>query len=94
MAEQQVDEDVTADDAEVAAGYQAPAQKSVKDIISTDAEDESLRKYKEALLGSAVGGGVVEVCKYQLKYQSVSPTRKLRCCVAQLLHFRATAQFL
>ena len=65
MAEPQVEEDVSADDAEVSAGYQAPAQKSVKDIIETDAEDESLRKYKEALLGSAISGGVVEVCKHQ-----------------------------
>lgn len=64
MAEPNVDEEVTAEDAEVASGYRAPAQKSVKDIITTDAEDESLRKYKEALLGSAVGGDV-EVCKYR-----------------------------
>jgi len=64
MAEPEVEEEVSADDAEVSAGYQAPAQKSVKDIINTDAEDESLRKYKEALLGSAVGGAVVEVCEY------------------------------
>lgn len=61
MAERQGDEDVTVDDADVAAGYTAPAQKSVKDIINTDTEDESLRKYKEALLGSAVSGAVVEV---------------------------------
>ena len=66
MAEPEVEEEVSADDAEVSAGYQAPAQKSVKDIINTDAEDESLRKYKEALLGSAVSGAVVEVCKYCL----------------------------
>lgn len=66
MAERQGDEDVTVDDADVATGYTAPAQKSVKDIINTDTEDESLRKYKEALLGSAVSGAVVEVCKYCL----------------------------
>jgi len=63
MAEPHADEDITADDADVASGYTAPAQKSVQEIISTDAEDESLRKYKEALLGSAISGGVVEVCK-------------------------------
>jgi len=60
MAE--AEDDMLADDAEVSAGYQAPAQKSMKEIISTDAEDESLRKYKEALLGSAIGGAVIEVC--------------------------------
>jgi len=64
MAEPSVDEEVSADDADVSVGYQPPAQKSVKDIINTDTEDESLRKYKEALLGTAVGGAVVEVCMY------------------------------
>jgi len=64
MAEPSVDEEVSADDADVSVAYQPPAQKSVKDIINTDTEDESLRKYKEALLGTAVGGAVVEVCMY------------------------------
>lgn len=34
-------------------GYQPPAQKSVEEILKADAEDESLRKYKETLLGTA-----------------------------------------
>jgi Rho GDP-dissociation inhibitor len=34
-------------------GYQPPAQKTVEEILKADAEDESLRKYKEALLGTA-----------------------------------------
>lgn len=33
--------------------YKAPPEKSLKEIIEADQEDESLRKYKEALLGSA-----------------------------------------
>lgn len=33
-------------------GYKAPAQKSLKEINQLDADDESLIKYKEALLGS------------------------------------------
>jgi Rho GDP-dissociation inhibitor len=33
-------------------GYKPPAQKSLGEILQTDAEDESLRKYKEKLLGS------------------------------------------
>lgn len=33
--------------------YVAPPQKSIEEIMKTDAEDESLRKYKEALLGEA-----------------------------------------
>ncbi|XP_048869955.1 LOW QUALITY PROTEIN: rho GDP-dissociation inhibitor 1-like [Brienomyrus brachyistius] len=33
--------------------YRAPAQKSLQEIQELDKDDESLRKYKEALLGSA-----------------------------------------
>ena len=57
------DDDVIPDDEhDKATGYKPPAQKSVNDIIKADAEDESLRKYKEALLGSALAGAI-EVCK-------------------------------
>ena len=38
--------------------YKPPAPKSLDEIVSADAEDESLRKYKEALLGGA-GVGVI-----------------------------------
>lgn len=34
--------------------YKAPAQKSMQEIQEMDQDDESLRKYKEALLGSGV----------------------------------------
>uniref|UniRef100_A0A3B4EZ97 Rho GDP-dissociation inhibitor 1 n=1 Tax=Pundamilia nyererei TaxID=303518 RepID=A0A3B4EZ97_9CICH len=34
--------------------YKPPAQKSVKEIHELDKDDESLRKYKEALLGSGI----------------------------------------
>ncbi|XP_069023298.1 rho GDP-dissociation inhibitor 1-like isoform X1 [Embiotoca jacksoni] len=37
-----------------AVDYKAPAQKSVKEIHDLDKDDESLRKYKEALLGSGI----------------------------------------
>ena len=53
--------------------YKAPAQKSVKDIIATDADDESLQRYKEQLLKGAGGGEAF--CKYmkfilmKLKYE-------------------------
>ncbi|CAJ1053083.1 rho GDP-dissociation inhibitor 1-like [Xyrichtys novacula] len=33
--------------------YKAPAQKSLKEIHEMDKDDESLRKYKEALLGNS-----------------------------------------
>ena len=34
--------------------YKPPAQKSVKEIHELDKDDESLRKYKEALLGPGI----------------------------------------
>lgn len=33
--------------------YKPPAQKSLQEIQELDKDDESLRKYKEALLGNA-----------------------------------------
>jgi len=43
-----------------AAGYaeDANALKGINDILNADAEDESLRKYKEQLLGAAAQGNV------------------------------------
>ena len=40
--------------------YKAPPQKTIEEILSLDNEDESLRKYKEALLGSQVETIIVE----------------------------------
>lgn len=34
--------------------YKPPPEKSLKEILDTDQNDESLRKYKEALLGNAI----------------------------------------
>ncbi|AWP18713.1 putative rho GDP-dissociation inhibitor 1 [Scophthalmus maximus] len=45
------------DEADAAVNYKPPAQKSLQEIQELDKDDESLRKYKEALLGNA---GVVE----------------------------------
>ena len=39
--------------------YKPPPQKSLDEIINTDKEDESLRKYKEALLGQATKDAVI-----------------------------------
>ena len=44
---------------EISEAYKAPAQKSVSEILAADAEDESLRRYKEALLGGGVAASVV-----------------------------------
>lgn len=39
--------------ADVDSSYQPPPQKTIEEIVAADQEDESLRKYKEALLGAA-----------------------------------------
>lgn len=59
-------------------GYQPPAQKSVEEILKADAEDESLRKYKEALLGTA-DPTLLEVCKLhrEIKFACVDIIIKL-----------------
>jgi len=44
---------------DVDANYKPPPEKSLEEILSTDQEDESLRKYKEALLGDAKAGAVI-----------------------------------
>lgn len=33
--------------------YQPPPEKSIEEMLATDVEDESLRRYKETLLGEA-----------------------------------------
>jgi len=39
--------------------YKAPPEKSLQEIIATDQEDESLKKYKETLLGQATKDVVI-----------------------------------
>lgn len=41
-------------------GYKAPAQKSLDEIKNLDADDESLVKYKQTLLGGAAATGAGE----------------------------------
>jgi len=52
MAEQEQQHE-HGDEVEETPGYLPPAPKSMEEILKSDAEDESLRKYKEALLGTA-----------------------------------------
>ncbi|CAG5114506.1 unnamed protein product [Candidula unifasciata] len=40
-------------------GYKPPAPKALEEIVKQDAEDESLAKYKEALLGGGLSGNVI-----------------------------------
>lgn len=39
--------------------YNPPPKKTIEEIVSLDQEDESLRKYKEALLGNAQSEKVI-----------------------------------
>lgn len=40
--------------------YKAPAKKTLEELISLDQEDESLRKYKQALLGSQANKVIID----------------------------------
>lgn len=42
--------------------YKAPAKRSVEEILATDAEDESLRRYKASLLGAISTNIVIGMC--------------------------------
>lgn len=47
------------DDEETTPGYKPPAEKSLNEIVKADQHDESLKKYKESLLGSAVSSDII-----------------------------------
>lgn len=44
---------------EVENSYKPPPEKSIDEILAADQDDESLKKYKEALLGQAQAGAVI-----------------------------------
>lgn len=44
---------------EVATSYIPPPPKSIGELVAADQEDESLRKYKETLLGNAIAENIV-----------------------------------
>lgn len=44
---------------EVDSTYRPPPEKSLDELINTDKDDESLKKYKEKLLGEATAGKVI-----------------------------------
>lgn len=68
MSEEQPVENVGEGDIDaIESNYKPPPEKTIEEMIAADQEDESLRKYKEALLGEAQVGKVV-IGKYlQLK---------------------------
>lgn len=57
--------------------YKPPAQKSVKEIHDLDKDDESLRKYKEALLGSGISESGKAFCALKLTYKVSSIVKRL-----------------
>ena len=63
MAEQPNEDDLCV---EGTPGYKPPEQKSVQQLLDIDQDDESLRKYKESLLGKP------ETCPCKI-FQSCSP---------------------
>ncbi len=44
---------------ELESSYVPPPQKTIGELLAVDQEDESLRKYKEALLGNAIAEKIV-----------------------------------
>jgi len=60
------------DDEEITPGYIAPAKKSVEEIAELDKDDEALVKYKQALLGDAVGqtGAPLKVAVLKMTFMS------------------------
>ena len=62
MAEEEVQPHISdSEEAEDSATYKPPPVKSMTDMVQQDADDESLRKYKETLLGSSSTGTAVIV---------------------------------
>ena len=49
------------DEPEETPGYKAPAQKTLDEIQQLDADDESLVRYKQMLLGGATAGKNVQL---------------------------------
>jgi len=49
----------TPDTEEVESTYRPPPEKTIDEILKADEEDESLRKYKETLLGQAKDGKII-----------------------------------
>ncbi|KAH8306989.1 hypothetical protein KR044_002460 [Drosophila immigrans] len=56
--------------------YQAPPEKTIEEIMAADQEDESLRRYKEALLGAAQAETIV-IGKILINFLDPNDTRKV-----------------
>lgn len=53
------EEETETEEEEIKSSYKPPPEKTIEEILAADQEDESLRKYKEALLGQVQAGPVV-----------------------------------
>nr|CAG4643535.1 EOG090X0EJY [Ilyocryptus agilis] len=53
------DEELEHSEETLATNYVPPPQKSIGELVAADEEDESLRKYKETLLGNAIKENIV-----------------------------------
>ncbi|XP_014276354.1 rho GDP-dissociation inhibitor 2 isoform X2 [Halyomorpha halys] len=51
--------DSALEELDIESDYKPPPEKSLEELLSADKEDESLQKYKEALLGEAKVGKVI-----------------------------------
>jgi len=56
MSETTTPAEVAEDVDQLSLDYKPPPQKTIEEILEADKEDESLRRYKEALLGGAAAG--------------------------------------
>lgn len=59
MSEEVTTPDDIETESEVDTSYKPPPEKTIEQLLQADQDDESLRKYKEALLGEAQAGGVI-----------------------------------
>lgn len=59
MSEPTIDHADSVEDEELDTNYKPPPEKTIEQIMEADKEDESLRKYKETLLGEAKTGAII-----------------------------------
>lgn len=66
---------------DVESSYRPPPEKTIEEILAADQEDESLRKYKEALLGQA------QVCTVVIGRKTNKIIKNILNCVIFFLFF-------
>ena len=84
---------VTEEDEEQPTNYKPPPQKTLTEMIEADKDDESLRKYKETLLGTSAGGAAVIIGECGGLYIPSILLRMLDRCIFLSLTLLITALF-